>query len=77
MQKITKNLNFTSGSCNLQLPPLLNLPMLNFSIFFKTPPCNLQFPKVRFEIKREGSIQGEEGLYKKLKIPTLPPKSLF
>ena len=26
------------------------------------------------QIKREGSIKGEGGLYKKLKIPTLPPK---
>ena len=26
------------------------------------------------QIKREGSIQGEGGLYRKLKIPTLPPK---
>ena len=25
-------LNFTSGSCNSQPPPLLNLPMLNFSL---------------------------------------------
>ena len=27
------------------------------------------------QIKREGSIKGEGGLYKELKIPTLPPKS--
>ena len=26
------------------------------------------------QIKREGSIQEEGGFYKKLKIPTLPPK---
>ena len=27
------------------------------------------------QLKREGSIKGERGLYKKLKIPTLNPKS--
>ena len=27
-------------------------------------------------LKREGSTHGEGGLYKKLKIPALPPKSL-
>ena len=26
------------------------------------------------QIKREGSIKGEGGLYKELKIPALPPK---